>query len=238
MTDEDLDPRRSLLPFTLQESMEAWFSETAPLGDGDIRTPVTLEALQRAEVKDTWVVCRRKRTREELMQMIVDLVASGHSLPSLWKQEGMPKPITIARWTKEYRPFSEALEAAEKLRGIFLAESALEILDGSTDKDQAYRDNARANLRMRMAESLNSKKYSKRVIATTDEDVVLAEKDLVSQFRALLLSHQKSFEEKMGIEVKVLTMDAEVVAQVAEDDDYDIDPLTLGMGGSIDPMGG
>jgi hypothetical protein len=32
-------------------------------------------------------------------------------------------------------------------------------------------------------------------------------------------------------------MDAEVVAPVTEVDDYDIDPMTVGMEGSIDPMG-
>ena len=232
MTDGGLIGR---LPLTLQDAMGSWFAENACMGQGDLRTPITLEALQRTEQADYWVINKKKLGRAEVMELTLDLVASGYSLPALLKVPGFPKPRTMMSWLGNYRPFADMMEVAEKMRAIILSEQALSILDGSDDKDQAFRDKARADIRMRMAEVFHSKKFGKKSqVDVTHHMEDLTGDEVWSRFSSILISHRDMIKEKTGISIDVPCQDAEIVT-TEEEQATEHDVMTLGMQGTADP---
>jgi len=223
------------LPVTLQEAMGNWFGENSSLGQGDLRTPVTFEALQRTEQADYWVVNRKRLGRAEIMEMMLDLVASGFSMPTILATHGMPKPRTVMTWLADYRPFADLMETSEKMRAIILSEQALEILDGSQDDKQAFRDNARATLRMKMAEVMHSKKFGRKqqVDITHHLDDLMPE-EVWTRFSSILQSHKDMIEAKTGIKIEVPFQEAEVV-KIEAHEEPEADQMTLGMEGTPSP---
>ena len=49
------------LPLTLQAAMGNYFECNPCLGQGDLRAPITLEALQRTETADHWIIERKRK---------------------------------------------------------------------------------------------------------------------------------------------------------------------------------
>lgn len=224
------------LPLTLQEAMSNWFAENASLGNGDLRTPVTLEALQRTETADYWVVNRKKLGRAEVMEVMLDMVASGYSIPALLAITGMPKHRTVMSWLVDYKPFADSMEVAERMRAMVLAEQALEIVDGSTDDKQAFRDKVRSDLRLKMAEIFNPKKYGKKqMIDVTHHLDDLSGSEVWSRFRSILISHQEMIQKNTGILIEVPVQDAEIVQDFDAVEFPEPDPMHIGMEGESNP---
>lgn len=213
MTDEARGPVGKL-PLTLQTAMETWFSENSSVGLGDLRAQVTLEALQRTETADHWVINRKRLSRADIMELSLDMVASGYSIPALLQITGMPKARTFMTWLNDYKPFADLMETAEKMRAIILSEQALEIVDGTTNPKLAFRDKTRADLRMRMAEIFHSKKFGKKqIVDVTHHLDDLSSPEVWSRFRSILISHQAMIEENTGIKIEVPCQDAEIVQE-------------------------
>ena len=222
------------LPLALEDAMGNWFSENASLGSGDLRGPITLEVLSRSEHADSWTICNRKVGRSEVMEMIIDLVATGYSIPLILEQTGMPKPRTIMNWIRDYKPFAEMLEVAEQMYAMIQVHQAKEIVDGSTDEKQAFRDKVRADIRLRLAEIHNPKKYGrKQLVDVTHHNDNLSEDELVTRLRSVLVSHKSILEEKLGIQIIIPCQDAEIVS-VESADEKVVDPMMIGMQGSDD----
>jgi hypothetical protein len=227
------------LPLTLQSAMGNWFAENASMGQGDLRTPVTLEALQRTETSDYWVVNRKKLGRAEVMELMIDMVAGGYSVPALLQVTGMPKPRTIMSWLQDYKPFADMMETAEKMRAVILAEQALDIVDATEDPKMAFRDKTRADMRMRMAEIFNPKKFGKKqLVDVTHHMDDLSGDEVWSRFRSILISHQDMIQSKTGIKIEVPIQDAEIVNDESLVAPVEQDFRTLGMQGVVDPTPG
>ena len=96
---------REKMSLVLKERMEAFLEENACLGEGDLRAEITLEALQRTETRNHWLIEGKRLYRADVMQMILDMVASGYSLPS-WTCPASPGHHGHGR-LKEYKDFRE-----------------------------------------------------------------------------------------------------------------------------------
>lgn len=219
------------LPLALQDAMGTWLENNASLGPGDLRTLATLDALVKAEVRDTWTVMGRKLNRIQVMELIVDMMSERHPLLSLLAVNGMPKAKTVMVWMQDHKAFREAVAFAEKMRAMLLTDEALQIVDGSTAKT-AFQNKIRADLRMKLAGALDPKKYGKRLsIDQGETGDNLNEDELWSRMKSILISHSQMFQERTGIKLEIPVQDAEVVPNddVAQ---FDLDPATLGIQGS------
>lgn len=220
------------ITLNLQDRVASWLEENAPIGLGDLRLAVTLESLQRTETADYWIIERKRLGRADVMELILDMVASGYSLPAILSLNGFPKSRTVMGWMKDYKAFREMFDVAGEMYAFVKAHEAEMILEGTGDEKAdgkaAYRDKARSDLRMRLAENFNSKRFSKRSIADVNIHDDLASEEVISRFRALLISHAETIEAKTGVKITIPTLDAEIVqeAEVPEPD-----PMTLGMEG-------
>jgi len=223
------------MPLTIQEAMSGYFQNNACLGEGDLRVPVTLEALQRNESQDVWTIGNRKLGRANVMELSLDMVSSGYSITSLFGITGFPKPRTFMQWMTDYKPFADLMEQAEKMRAIILAEQALDIVD-SSDAKTAFKNKIRADVRMRLAEAFNPKKYGKKQqIDVTHNLDNLSSEETWSRFRSILVAHKDMIAERTGIKVEIPCEDAEIVETVVEETP-EVDPMTLGMQGTPVPV--
>ena len=206
------------LPLTLQEAMGRYFEENASLGEGDLRASITLEALQRTETADHWVIYRKKRSRADVMELLLNLVASGFSIPAILQEPGMPHPRTYMGWLNDYKPFAELMEQAEKMRAIILAEQSLQIMDGCEDPKMVFRDKTKAELRMRMAEVLHGKKFGKKQnVDVTHNFMDLSSPEVWSRFESVLISHAALIEANTRVKIIVPKIEeAEIVKEEVE----------------------
>jgi len=207
------------LPITLQQAVSNYLVENSCLGQGDLRVAVTIEALQRTETQDEWVVGRRHLNRADVMELCLDMVAQGYSLPAILGLTGMPKPRTLMTWISDYKVFADLLEVAEKMRALVLAEQALEIVDNVTDPKQAFVAKNRADLRMRFAETLHSKKFGKKQQIDVTHHDDLSGPEVWSRFGSVLTVHADLIYEKTGIKVLIPVQDAEVVSVKFEEEE-------------------
>ena len=219
------------LPLTLMEAMGNYFASNPCLGQGDMRANITLEALQRTEQADHWTINRKKLSRADVMELTLDLVASGFSLPAILATTGMPKNRTIMSWLNEYRPYAELMEVAENMRAIILSEQALDIIDAPdpTGK-QAFRDKSRAELRMRLAESLHPRKYGKKTQVDVNHRLDdLSSPEVWSRFASVLTVHASMIEAQTGIKILVPAevRDAEVVRPTQDEEEQDIQAIGM-----------
>ena len=200
-----------MLPMTLRDSVSRYLEENACMGTGDLRQSVTIEALQRTEQQDYWIINRKRLSRSEVMELILDMVATGYSIPALLAIPGFPKSRTVMTWISEYKAFSELLEVAEKMRASILAEQAMEIVDATTDPKMAFRDKTRADLRMRMAEVFHSRKYGKKAQVDVVHHDDLSSPEVWSRFSSILTVHAKLIEENTGIKITLPEQEAVVI---------------------------
>lgn len=215
--------------------MGTWLENNASLGPGDLRTVATLEALVKAEVRDTWTVLGKKLTRLQLMELIVDMMAERHSMLDLLAVAGMPKAKTVMVWMQDYKAFREAVAFAEKMRAMLLTDEAVKIVDGSTAKT-AFQNKIRADLRMKVAAALDPRKYGKRLsIDQGDQTDNMSEEELWSRMRSILVAQAGLFQEKTGIRMEIPPVqDAEIVPAPTPAEQFDLDPATLGIQGSME----
>ena len=220
------------LPLTIQEAMGNYFENTACLGEGDMRAPVTMEALQRTETRDFWVIYKKKRSRAEVMELMLNLVAEGFSIPAILQEPGMPQPRTYIAWLSDYKPFADLMEQAERMRALILSEQSLEIMDNCSDPKMVFRDKTRAELRMKMAEVLHSKRYGKKQnVDITHSLGDLSSPEVWSRFRSVLISHAELIQNNTGVKIEVPTIqDAEVIKE-DEEEQPEQTQETLGMEG-------
>lgn len=225
---------REKMSLVLKERMEAFLEENACLGEGDLRAEITLEALQRTETRNHWLIEGKRLYRADVMQMILEMVASGYSLPAILDLPGFPRGITVMGWLKEYKDFREMFEAAGQFYAMVKAHEAETILDDSNDPKQAFRDKARSSLRMRMAEAFNPKLYGKKQIIDVSHHLDdLPSDQLISQFKSRLLAHRALWEEKLGVKIIVPALDDGKIqdAEVVETGLVTLDPERAGFQG-------
>jgi hypothetical protein len=192
----------SRLPLPVVDAMEVYFENNPSLGDGDLRAEVTLEMLNRAETTDTWTVCNRKLGRAQVMELLLDQVAAGYSIPALLRITGMPRPRTYMRWVTDYRVFREMMEVAEQMQAMVHVDDALEIVDAiDPDGKQAFRDKMRSDLRMRMAEIFNPRKYGKKQMVDVTHHADIDPEEQWSRFSSILTTHAQMIEAKTGIKI-------------------------------------
>jgi hypothetical protein len=219
------------MPLPMMEAMETYFSNNPCLGDGDLRAEVSLEMLNRAETTDTWTVCGRKLGRADVMEILLDQVAAGYSIPSLLRLPGMPRPRTYLNWISDYKAFSDMMEVAEKMAAMIHVDDALEIAD-SVDPDgkQALRDRQRSDLRMRLAEIYNPKKYGKKQMVDVTHHADIDPDEQWSRFQSILTTHAQMIEAKTGI--KILFPEHPGAMQTIDvTPEPESDPRTIGMEG-------
>jgi hypothetical protein len=224
------------LSLTLQDAMGNWFMENPCMGRGDVRAEVTIEALQRTETADYWVINRKRLYRADVMELMLDLTCSGFSIPAILAMPGMPKNRTYITWINEYKVFADLMDASEQMRALILSEQALEIMDDTNDPTgkQAFRDKTRAELRMRMAEVLHTKRYGKKqMVDVTHHNDDLSSPEVWSRFRSVLVTHAEMIESATGIKILVPSevQDAQIVRPDEEGFFEAPDVQTLGMEG-------
>ena len=224
------------LPITVQAAMEDWFCANPCMGRGDMRAEVTLDALRRTECADYWIVNRKKLDRAAIMELMLDLVASGFSIPAILAIPGMPKNRTYITWINEYKVFADLMDIAEQMRATILSEQAIEIMDNPDDPlgKQALRDRGRADLRMRMAEVLHTRRFGKKqMMEVTHKTDDLSSPEVWSRFRSVLVTHADMIQSATGIKIIVPseTIDGEVI-RPDEPGFFEQDPATLGMEGA------
>jgi hypothetical protein len=224
------------LPLTVMEAMSRFFENNVCLGRGDLRAEITLEALQRSETADHWIINRKKLSRADVMELMLNLVAEGHSVPSILSIPGMPKNRTYITWMNEYKVFSDMMEVAEQMRATILSEQAIEIIDSADPTGKrAFRDKARADLRMKMAEVLHSRKFGKKQTVDVHHSLDdLSSPEVWSRFASVLTVHADMIEAKTGIKILLPAdvREAEVL-HFDEGDQPEPDIATLGMEGAL-----
>jgi hypothetical protein len=234
---EDARVMASRVPLTLVDAMEMFFTENPSLGVGDLRADITLEALQRTEHQDHWTICGRKLDRASVMETILDLTARGYSIPAILQQPGMPKPRTYMAWCNDYKVFADMMAVAEQMRAIILAEQALNIVDlPDPDGSQTFKHKIQSDLRVRLAEIFNPKKYGKKQVIDINRHDDANPAEMWSRFISVLSVYKQMIFDKTGIKVimpgesedMVATADAEVVPEEEEME-------ALGMEGATDP---
>ena len=227
---------RIKMNLVLQERMSEFLEGNPCFGAGDIRAEITLEALQHTETRVHWRIEGRNLYRADVMQLILEMVSAGYSLPAILDLPGMPKGITVMGWLKDYKPFREMFEVAGQFYAMVKAHEAETILDENEDPKQAYRDKARASLRMRMAEAFNPKLYGKKQIIDVSHHLDdLPSDQLISQFKSRLLAHRQLWEEKLGVKIIVPALDDAPVqdAEVVETGLVTLNPEMAGFQGQV-----
>lgn len=225
-----------MLPITLRDAMQSFFELNPSVGTGDLRAAVTLEALQRQECVDSWTIQGKKLGRADVMELMIDMIANGFTIPKILKHPGMPRPRTVMGWMDNYKEFRLAVEAAEKWQAMLMTEEAIDILDGSDDPLQTGRDKARADLRMKIAEALNPKKYGKRQQVDVSHSLAdVSSEEAWGRFKSILISHQTAIEEQTGVKLVMPIIDAEIVEKEEEKEDPRVaEQRAIGMYGSDD----
>lgn len=219
------------VPVALRDSLAGWFEENACAGPGDVRANTAQDALLRREEKSHWTVMGRRLSRPQVMDLLVDMVAERHSMLTLLGLNGMPKAMTVARWMAESAPFREAMAMAEKMRAMLLTDEAVDIMDKTTIK-RAFADKARADLRMKLAGSLDPKKYGKKLaLDHGDGEAFGGDKETWSRFRSILVVHADLIRENTGIRIDVPVQEAEIV-KVEREEPRELEPHEVGMQGS------
>jgi hypothetical protein len=189
------------MPLALRERVTKYLSENPCLGIGDMRTNITLEALRKTEVKSYWIIEDKRLDRSNVMLLLLDMVADGYNLPSILDLPGMPKPVTVMEWMKDFKEFRELMDAAGEFYALRKANEAEDILDNSDNPKQAFRDKARADLRMKLAENFNPKRFAKKQQIDVNHHETLPEDELVTRLKSVLISHKQAFESKLGIKI-------------------------------------
>lgn len=226
------------MPIALQDRMDQWFSENASMGEGDLRAAVTLEALQRTEIRDTWTINRRKMNRNAVMELLLDMVASGFSLPAILHLPGMPKARTVMSWLEDYKQFRELMDVADKMYAMQKAHEAEMILESSDDPKQAFRDKAKSDLRMKLAEVTNPRRFGKKTQVDVQHHMDdLSSPEVWSRFRSILISHQAMIQENTGIKIEVPIQEAEIVPNEEQEEPKEQDVQTIGMQGELPASG-
>lgn len=219
------------IPVALTASLNRYLEETPCQGPGDLGLATTLEAMARAQEKSFWTVMGRKLSRMQVMELLVDMVAEGHAMLHLLALSGMPKARTIGIWLAEVKGFRDAMDMAERMRAMMLADEALEIMDGTTIK-RAFADKARAELRLKLAGSLDPRKYGKRVLVDDPTHGTDNESEVWSRFRSILVVHADMIQKNTGIRIEVPVQDAEIVSE-KKDEPRELEPEEIGMQGGI-----
>lgn len=73
---------------------------------------------------------------QEIAEQVCELIASGLSLRSIGKIDGMPAPSTVLSWCLQHREFMEQYAQARKLQAMLIADEVLDIADDSTNDTQ------------------------------------------------------------------------------------------------------
>jgi hypothetical protein len=227
---------RGETPIALQEAVAGWFEENACLGAGDLRSTTSMQMLTLNEHKDYWTIMGRKMGRSEIMELMLDMVSSGHSIPQILSTPGMPRARTYNAWLHDYQPFAEAMEIAEHMYAMIQVQDAVDILDSSDDDKQAYRDKCRSDIRIRLGEVYNAKKFGrKQIVDVNHHNDNQTPAEMGSRFRSMLISHKAQIEELTGLQIIVPCQDAEIIPPPAEDFS-EIDFSRLGMQGEGNPL--
>jgi len=231
VTDAPLTGPVKFLPISIQDAMETYLCNNACLGQGDLRANITLEMLQRTETADTWTINRRKMGRADVMEMLLDLVSSGFSIPEILTITGMPKARTYMTWLNSHKEFADLMTVADDMYARQQAWQAEQILAGNDDPKQAFRDNARANLKMRLAEVTNPKRFGKKNTLDINHHDDLSGTEVWSRMAAMLETNAKIIEEHCP-NIKITVVGDFQDADVVEREEVAPDPLeALGMQG-------
>lgn len=225
-----------MLPITLRDAMQSFFELNPSVGTGDLRAAVTLEALQRQECVDSWTIQGKKLGRADVMELMIDMIANGFTIPKILKHPGMPRPRTVMNWMENYREFRLAVEAAEQWQAMLMVDEAVDALESSDDPLQTGRDKAKADLKMKIAASLNPKKYGKKqqLDLGMEKDSRTPEEQW-SVFAAILEAHRPLIEERTKFKLVVPVIDAEIVEKEEEKEDPRVaEQRAIGMYGSDD----
>ena len=129
----------------------------------------------------------------------------------------------------------QMMEVAEQMRAIILAEQALDIVDlPDPDGSQTFKHKIQSDLRIRLAEIFNPKKYGKKQIVdvTHHDDVNPAE--MWSRFISVLQVYRQMIFDKTGIKIIIPGQPEEISATV-EAEVVDDELEALGMEGEIRP---
>ena len=235
---EAAENKRSLvsrLPLTLQSAMSTYFEENASIGFGDLRAEITLEALQRTETKDSWTIQGKRLGRCDVMELIISMIAQGYSVPSILGVHGMPTGRTYIAWQTDYRPFAESIELAEKMKAEILAFQALEIADlPDPDGSQTLKHKLASDLRMRLSEIYNPKKFGKRQIIDVNRNDDVDPSAMWQRFISVLQTYKSMIYEKTGIRVIIPGQEQETLA-VADAEVVDEALEEAGMEGTATP---
>jgi hypothetical protein len=126
---------------------------------------------------------RQSSYTEETASAICTEIASGRSLNSICKDEGMPHMATVFRWLEVNEAFRDKYARAREAQADALFEQILDIADDGkndttidddgnirTDHDVIARSRLRVDARKWMAGKLRPKKYGDRLELAGDEN--------------------------------------------------------------------
>lgn len=141
----------------------------------------------RGLTKQTFQIDGKELQKNQVMEMVCQLVAEGASLVDVVRKPGMPSLRAIASWRKNDGTFSELLEEAEEVRGIVLAERALR-LSGTADKDTAPAVKLEVETHKWLAQKLNVRYADRQVIKHEHELTMKSDEELRNMVRAALVA--------------------------------------------------
>lgn len=185
----------------LQAAVQSVSKYLADYGCESLDTDCTLQdVIDKANSKerDGWFVMDRVMGRTQVQALLVNLVAEGEYLPALCKVDGMPRLVTVMGWLDDYPDFAVAMKQAERAQAMLFMYEAMAIADGTTPKD-SFVAKLRMDMRGKMAQLLDSRKWSpKQIVEVTVREEASAE-SLRSRLMAIMLSNAKRYREEMGL---------------------------------------
>lgn len=184
----------------LEDRIGMFFEENACAGPGDVRGLMTADALLAIEDRDVWTIANRRMDKSAVMALVVELLYE-YPLTAILRMTGMPKPKTVSSWLDRFPSFRQAFESGERFRGLLRAEEAMEIADTATEKT-AKSKKLQVDVRLRLAEAYDPKRFAKRTIAEDPNDLSrLTDREVEDKFMALLQNNKEALEKKLGVKV-------------------------------------
>lgn len=177
----------------------------AGIGSESFPAKDAIEKAMREAMSDTWMVQGYLLSRDQTMQLVVELVGDGCPLARVSRLPGMPDTRTILRWRHSHPLFDTEMRLAEEAAAYHLVAEAGEILDAA-DKDSAYQDDNRAKHRRWLAAKMNGRFVEKTKI---EDETPLARRSDQELLDMLALQLSASPDILKQANLKVITLESE-----------------------------
>lgn len=164
-------------------------------GAGDMRHERKLDLTARGAHSVMFRVNGLDLHRNQVMELICQELCRGRGLPEIVRTPGMPSMRAVMRWMKDEPVFREAYEESERIRGLVLAEDAIDIARG-TDATTASANKVMIDT-LKWASSKYNIKFSDRQVIEHKHELESYSEEQLQEKLALMLAGDTKIREKM-----------------------------------------